>query len=100
MNLVDGLIYRDLKLLGGLLVKIRGIDKEGKSRISKQLACIAEEVTKIFLSKQASEDLVIISGTFPTIGAYSVEKYAYRVTTHIEASNTVENKIDFIKIMK
>ena len=57
-----------LKLLGGVLIKISGKDKEGNIRVSKQLAYVAEEVSRIFLSKQASEDLGIIGDTFPTIG--------------------------------
>ena len=62
-----------LNLLGGVLVRISGKDKNGRLRVSKQLAYVASEVTKVFLSKQASEDLGIISHTFPAIGAYSVE---------------------------
>ena len=45
-----------LKLLGGVLVRISGRDKNGIERVSRQLAYIAEEVDRVFLSKKASED--------------------------------------------
>ena len=62
-----------LKLLGGVLVIISGSDQQGKTRFTRQLAYVAEEVNRVFLSRKASEDLGIIEKTFPTIGAYALE---------------------------
>ena len=62
-----------LKLLGGVLVRISGKDQQGNERVTRQLAYVAEEVNRVFLSRQASEDLGIIDKTFPTIGAYGIE---------------------------
>ena len=45
-----------LKLLGGVLVRISGRDKNGIERVSTQLNYIAEEVNRVFPSKKASED--------------------------------------------
>ena len=62
-----------LKLLGGVLVRISGKDQQGNERVTRQLAYVAEEVNRVFLSRQASEDLGIIGKAFPTIGAYGLE---------------------------
>lgn len=62
-----------LKLLGGVLVRISGKNKLGIERVTRQLAYIAEEVNRVFLSKKAYEDLGIINESFPTIGAYAME---------------------------
>ena len=59
-----------LKLLGGLPVIITGLDELGKERETKQLAYIAENVERIFLSKEACRELGIISKEFPLIGAH------------------------------
>ena len=42
-------------------------------RVTRQLAYVAEDVDRVFLSKKATEELGIISKTFPTIGAYALE---------------------------
>ena len=60
-----------LRLLGGLPIIISGIDTQGNERETRQLAYIAENVQRIFLSKEACRDLGIISKEFPTIGAHS-----------------------------
>ena len=62
-----------LKLLGGVLVRISGKVHGGGERHTRQLAYVAEEVDRVFLSKKASEELGIISNTFPTIGAFAME---------------------------
>ena len=62
-----------LTLLGGVLIKISGTSPKGVTRVTRQLAYIAEEVDRVFLSKKASEELGIIDKTFPTIGAYAIE---------------------------
>ena len=62
-----------LKLLGGVLVKIWGQDSMGNERSSRQLAYVAEDVKRVFLSKQTVEDLGIINKDFPRIGAYSMD---------------------------
>ena len=62
-----------LKLLGGVLVKISGQSHGGTERVTRQLAYVAEEVDRVFLSKKASEELGIISKTFPIIGAYALK---------------------------
>ena len=63
-----------LKLLGGVLVRISGPGHDGVQRVTRQLAYVAEEVDRVFLSKKATEELGIISKTFPIIGAYALEK--------------------------
>ena len=62
-----------LKLLGGVLVRIRGSNRQGKEIVTRQLAYIAEEVERVFISKKAAEDLGIINKEFPTIGAFKPE---------------------------
>merc|ERR1719318_1136716 len=74
-----------LKLLGGVLVRISGKDLEGSERFTRQLAYVAEEVERVFLSKKACEDLGIIGDTFPTIGAYALETD--------DASNNLEEDV-------
>ena len=74
-----------LKLLGGVLVKITGKDQSGKERFTRQLAYIAEEVDRVFLSKKASEDLGIISDCFPIIGAFAMETDAVTTSVGIDA---------------
>ena len=59
--------------MGGVLVKISGEDRHGRMRTSKQIAYVAEEVDKVFLSKKACEDLGIIGETFPAIGDYPLD---------------------------
>ena len=61
-----------LKLLGGVLVRISGRNQHGIERVTRQLAYLAKEVDRVFLSKRASEDLGIIEESFPTIGAYAL----------------------------
>ena len=62
-----------LKLLGGVLVEIMGRSSTGVIRTSRQIAYVAEGITKIFLSKQASKDLGIIGNGFPAIDAFGIE---------------------------
>ena len=61
-----------LKLLGGIPVVITGLDRLGTEKESRQLAYIAEDVKRIFLSKSACKELGIIGDRFPEIGAYSI----------------------------
>ena len=63
-----------LRLLGGILVRITGQGLDGVERITRQLAYVAEEVDRVFLSKKACEELGIISRNFPIIGAYAIER--------------------------
>ena len=62
-----------LKLLGGVLVRIMGKSQDGAEKVTRQLAYVAEEVNKVFLSRKASEDLGIIPQSFPTIGAFGMD---------------------------
>ena len=62
-----------LKLLGGVLVRISGKVQDGRERFTRQLAYVAEDVDRVFLSKKACEELGIISNNFPIIGAYAME---------------------------
>ena len=62
-----------LKLLGGVLVRIMGKSQDGAEKVTRQLAYVAEEVKKVFLSRKASEDLGIIPQSFPTIGAFGMD---------------------------
>ena len=70
-----------MNLMGGIPVTIEGLDALGVERTTNQLAYVAKEVNRIFLSKAACRDLGIISNDFPTIGAYSME-----------ANNFINNK--------
>ena len=80
-----------LKLIGGILVKITGRNKDGVMRSTRQLAYVAEEVSRVFLSRKACEDLGIIPSSFPIIGAFG-----------IEADSTVDNIVndDFTGVIK
>ena len=78
-----------LKLLGGVLVRISGKDRHGVLRTSRQLAYVAEEVNRVFLSKTASVDLGIINDDFPIIGAYALG------VTDANMSNVFNSKTDF-----
>jgi len=82
-----------LTLLGGVLVRISGHGQDGVERVTRQLAYVAEEVDRVFLSKKASEELGIISKTFPTIGAYALE-------TEEISNSTIEDIKDEIKDFK
>ena len=86
-----------LKLLGGILVKISGHSQEGGTRVTRQLAYVAEEVDRVFLSKKASEELGIISKTFPIIGAYSLETAEDNQKTVDEPSNDYKIEIKNFK---
>ena len=57
-------------MLGGLFIRISGKDSVGRTRQSRQLAYVAEDVSKMFLSKRAAMDLGIIEPTFPVIGTF------------------------------
>ena len=62
-----------MRLLGGVLVRIEGKSPSGANRTTRQIAYVAEGISKIFLSKQASVDLGIIDTAFPTIGVFGME---------------------------
>ena len=79
-----------LKLLGGVLVRISGKDQHGTERVTRQLAYIADEVDRVFLSKKASEDLGIIDVSFPTIGAYALETgEGYKIAENVHKNDSV-----------
>ena len=65
-----------LGLLGGTLVYITGICKDGSSITTRQLCYIAEGIDCLFLSKRACRELGIIGDDFPTIGAHLKESKA------------------------
>ena len=60
-----------LGLLGGLLINIQDTTSHGKTIITKQLCYIAEGIDCLFLSKQACQQLGIISQNFPQVGEFS-----------------------------
>ena len=83
-----------LRLLGGVLVKISGFDNEGQEHFTRQLAYVAEEVQRVFLSKKASEELGIIGKNFPTIGAYALEDEEFDELTKLNKNN---DEINYFK---
>ena len=78
-----------LGLLGGILVNITGLCKDGSSVTTRQLCYIAEGIDCLFLSKQACRELGIISDAFPTIGAHLKESKAPNLASVADASNSV-----------
>ena len=62
-----------LTLLGGVLVKISGKSDNGVVRSSQQLAYVAKEVERVYLSKRACQDLGIIAENFPKIDAFPID---------------------------
>ena len=60
-----------LGLLGGLLLNIEGVSSQGKIITTKQLCYIAEGIDCLFLSKQACQQLGIVSQNFPQVGEFS-----------------------------
>ena len=60
----------NMKLLGGILIKITGTDSNGNKRVSKQIAYVAENVNRVFLSRKACEDLGIVGQSFPRVGEF------------------------------
>ena len=62
-----------LTLVGGVLVKIEGTSKQGIKRNCRQIAYVAKEVERIYLSRSACRNLGIINDDFPCIDAFCNE---------------------------
>ena len=60
-------------MLGGILVKISGVDSNCKKRHTKQIAYVTNGVERIFLSRGACEDLGIVGKSFPQIGEFTAQ---------------------------
>ena len=78
-----------LGLLGGILINISGLCKDGRSITTSQLCYITEGIDCLFLSKQACRELGIISEDFPTIGAHLKESKAPNLAAIADTSNPV-----------
>ena len=58
-----------LKLLGGAFMEFTALDQQTRTRRTKQLCYVAEDIKGIYLSKSACVDLGVIQKEFPKIGA-------------------------------
>ena len=59
---------QSLSLLGGMFLNISGMEKDGNTRVSKQLCYVSRYCSALFLSKAACRDLGNMDKKFPTIG--------------------------------
>ena len=60
-----------LGLIGGMLITITSQDEDGNNRETRQMSNVSEMIFTLFLSKQACEDLGILSEDFPSISSNS-----------------------------
>ena len=58
--------------MGGVLIRIRGKGAAIETRCTRQLAYVADDVDRVFLSRKTMDELEIIGNKFSTIGAYMV----------------------------
>ena len=58
-----------LKLIGGLLITVSAAGSDGITRAGSHMCYVSENVTRLFLSKEACRDLGIIGENFPEIGS-------------------------------
>ena len=64
----------NLYKLGLVLVKFSGLDKANIARSTKQVVYITDSCKGVYLSREACEQLGLISEIFPTIGEHSVRQ--------------------------
>ena len=69
----------DLKILGAILLKVGG-----RNYATKQICYIQDEDSKIYLSRNACENLGIISKSFPSIGDHFVNRIGQQDDVHAE----------------
>ena len=58
---------KEIPFLGALLLRFRGMDKTGNSRETRQVTYITDSCQEVLLSKEACQDLGMISQEFPQI---------------------------------
>jgi len=73
-----------IKVLGAVILKIKGRGDTGDIKESRQLVYVTNETSQFFVSKGACIDLGIISSDFPTIAT----KHHESVSTDVTASTT------------
>ena len=59
-----------LTLLGGILVRISAVSKDGTEQVSRQLAYVVEEVEQRYLLKRTCQDLGTINEEFTKIDKF------------------------------
>ena len=73
-----------IKVLGAVILLIKGRNKDGDIKETRQLVYVTNETSQFFVSKGACIDLGIISSDFPTIAA----KHHQPLSTDVIASAT------------
>ena len=74
-----------LNILGGVFLKV-----QGKNNFTKQICYIQDNDSKIYLSRNACENLGIIPPTFPTLGSHEIQGLSIN-TNAISCNKTNEN---------
>ena len=62
---------RSIKILGAVILRISGIDKDGNLQETRQFTYVTNDSNQFYLSRSACIDLGMISEKFPTIGETS-----------------------------
>ena len=60
-----------IKVLGAIFLHISGTDRRGIVWETHQICYVAEGLNQMLLSKQACEELGMISPSFPVVGCHS-----------------------------
>ena len=59
---------KGINIMGAVVLRFYGQSQPGLTLESRQIVYVTNDSDKLFLTREACEDLGIISGTFPTIG--------------------------------
>ena len=57
-----------IDIIGCVYISISGVDRSGQNWVTNQLCYIAEQITQLILSREACEQLGMVSPSFPTVG--------------------------------
>ena len=85
-----------ITVLGAIFVYISGTDNRGKVWGTHQICYVAEGLNHMLLSRQACEDLGMISSSFPTVGCHSNNYHKTVQVGEIDAAEMIQSEFDLI----
>ena len=86
-----------ITVLGAVFIYISGVDSRGKVWGTHQICYVAEGLDRMLLSRQACEELGMISSSFPTVGCHSTDNRTTAQVGEVEAADILpQSEFDLI----
>ena len=83
-----------IKVLGAIFLHISGTDRRGIVWETHQICYVAEGLNQMLLSKQACEELGMISPSFPAVGCHSTNNQVTVKVGEIDATELIQSEFD------